>query len=66
MANGSLLGPPLDLSSLASPANYGQLNRNASLGLSLLNPAPDGQRSGVDDYLAKVCRGLYFTALLFV
>uniref|UniRef100_H2L8Z5 Uncharacterized protein n=1 Tax=Oryzias latipes TaxID=8090 RepID=H2L8Z5_ORYLA len=61
MANGSLLGPPLDLSSLASPANYGQLNRNASLGLSLLNPAPDGQRSGVDDYLAKVCRGLYFT-----
>uniref|UniRef100_A0A3P9HBT3 Uncharacterized protein n=1 Tax=Oryzias latipes TaxID=8090 RepID=A0A3P9HBT3_ORYLA len=68
MANGSLLGPPLDLSSLASPANYGQLNRNASLGLSLLNPAPDGQRSGVDDYLAKVCRVhvLYFTALLFV
>ncbi|XP_078787856.1 ankyrin repeat domain-containing protein 26 isoform X13 [Oryzias latipes] len=54
MANGSLLGPPLDLSSLASPANYGQLNRNASLGLSLLNPAPDGQRSGVDDYLAKM------------
>ncbi|KAF6716563.1 Ankyrin repeat domain-containing protein 26 [Oryzias melastigma] len=48
---GATRGPPLDLSSLASPAiSHGPLN----LGVSLLNPAPEGQRSGVDDYLAKL------------
>ncbi|XP_024127431.1 ankyrin repeat domain-containing protein 26 isoform X3 [Oryzias melastigma] len=52
---GATRGPPLDLSSLASPAiSHGPLN----LGVSLLNPAPEGQRSGVDDYLAKMLREL--------
>lgn len=58
---GATRGPPLDLSSLASPAiSHGPLN----LGVSLLNPAPEGQRSGVDDYLAKVSGVPHF--LLFL
>lgn len=59
--NSSLGGAPLDVSSLGLSANYGTTpghrNRSFGLGLSLLNPGTEGQNSGVEDYLAKVCRG---------
>ncbi|XP_024865989.1 uncharacterized protein si:ch211-272n13.3 isoform X3 [Kryptolebias marmoratus] len=62
ITNGSLVGPPLDLSSLGSPGNYGAtlgpLNRSFGLGLSLLSPAAEGQNSRVEDYLAKMQREL--------
>uniref|UniRef100_A0A1A8Q4R9 Ankyrin repeat domain 30B n=3 Tax=Nothobranchius rachovii TaxID=451742 RepID=A0A1A8Q4R9_9TELE len=58
IANGSLMGPPLDLSSLGSAANYGatigSLNRNFGLGLSLFGPVTEGQSSRVEDYLTKM------------
>uniref|UniRef100_A0A1A7Z6V5 Ankyrin repeat domain 30B n=1 Tax=Nothobranchius furzeri TaxID=105023 RepID=A0A1A7Z6V5_NOTFU len=58
IANGSLMGPPLDLTSLGSAANYGatigSLNRNFGLGLSLLGPVTEGQSSRVEDYLTKM------------
>ncbi|KAL3061173.1 hypothetical protein OYC64_009390 [Pagothenia borchgrevinki] len=58
IANGSLGGPTLDVSSLGSPLHYGAtlgpLNRSLGLGLSLLNPATDGHNSRVEDYLAKM------------
>ncbi|KAF3855119.1 hypothetical protein F7725_023174 [Dissostichus mawsoni] len=57
IANGSLGGPTLDVSSLGSPLHYGAtlgpLNRSLGLGLSLLNPVTDGHNSRVEDYLAK-------------
>ena len=59
IANGSLVGPSLDLGTLGSPANYGAtlgpLNRSFGLGLSLISPVTEGQNSRVEDYLAKVC-----------
>ncbi|XP_034005356.1 ankyrin repeat domain-containing protein 26 isoform X4 [Trematomus bernacchii] len=58
IANGSLGGPTLDVSSLGSPLHYGAtlgpLNRSLGLGLSLLNPVTDGHNSRVEDYLAKM------------
>ncbi|XP_072242367.1 ankyrin repeat domain-containing protein 26 [Leuresthes tenuis] len=58
IANGSLVGPSLDLGTLGSPANYGAslgpLNRSFGLGLSLISPVTEGQNSRVEDYLAKM------------
>ncbi|XP_028287089.1 ankyrin repeat domain-containing protein 26 [Parambassis ranga] len=58
IANGTLGGPPLDMGSLGSTANYGAslgpLNRSLGLGLSLLSPVTDAQNSRVEDYLAKM------------
>ncbi|XP_035988429.1 ankyrin repeat domain-containing protein 26 isoform X13 [Fundulus heteroclitus] len=56
MTNGSLVGPPLDLSSLGPPANpgatLGSLSRG--FGFPLLGAVPDGQNRRVEDYLAKM------------
>ncbi|XP_075326448.1 ankyrin repeat domain-containing protein 26 isoform X1 [Odontesthes bonariensis] len=58
IANGSLVGPSLDLGALGSPANYGAtlgpLNRSLGLGLSLISPVTEAQNSRVEDYLAKM------------
>ncbi|XP_042352084.1 ankyrin repeat domain-containing protein 26 isoform X3 [Plectropomus leopardus] len=58
IANGSLVGPSLDVGSLASPAHYGAtlgpLNRSLGLGISLLSPVTEGQNSRVEDYLTRM------------
>uniref|UniRef100_A0A087Y649 Uncharacterized protein n=1 Tax=Poecilia formosa TaxID=48698 RepID=A0A087Y649_POEFO len=59
VTSGSLMGPSLDMSALATPANpgtsVGALNRNMSVGYSLPSTESDGQNQRVEDYLAKVC-----------
>ncbi|XP_017160784.1 ankyrin repeat domain-containing protein 26 isoform X6 [Poecilia reticulata] len=58
VTSGSLMGPSLDMSALATPANpgtsVGALNRNMSVGYSLPSTESDGQNQRVEDYLAKL------------
>ncbi|XP_017160781.1 ankyrin repeat domain-containing protein 26 isoform X3 [Poecilia reticulata] len=62
VTSGSLMGPSLDMSALATPANpgtsVGALNRNMSVGYSLPSTESDGQNQRVEDYLAKMQREL--------
>ncbi|XP_054878487.1 ankyrin repeat domain-containing protein 26 isoform X2 [Poeciliopsis prolifica] len=62
ITSGSLMGPSLDMSALATPAtpgtSMGALNRNTSVGYSLPSTESDGQNQRVEDYLAKMQREL--------